>query len=101
MPRAPSVGWHAGARAWTSAVGEVGKNGRRKPVYFREIPYGPRNSANHRRAQDALKAFLDARDSRRERGATSRSTSAPRRTCSGSRPGSTAAWPGRSRSADT
>jgi integrase len=62
MPRSPSIRWHEGAKAWCSAVGEIGENGRRKPVYFRSIPYGADNSKNHRAAQDALKEFLDARD---------------------------------------
>jgi integrase len=68
MPRTPQASWHKGAKAWCSAVGDLGENGRRKPVYFREIPYGSKNSTAYRKAQEALRAFLDARDARSVRG---------------------------------
>ena len=60
--RVPAATWHEGAKCWTSAVGE---NGRRKPVYFWEIPYGPKGSPSYRKAQDELRKYLDARDARK------------------------------------
>ena len=68
MPRPPSASWHKGANCWSSAVGDVGENGRRKPIYFREIPFGAKGSPNYRKAQDELRKYLDARDARKQRG---------------------------------
>ena len=66
MPRKADIYWHGKNKAWVSAIGEVGANGRRRPVYFRDIPYGPDGGANHRKAKAALAAFLAARDARRK-----------------------------------
>lgn len=67
MPRKNNVRWHDGSKAWVSAAGEISpKSGRRKPVYFRDIPYGPDGSPNHRKARAAMDAYLAARDARRD-----------------------------------
>ena len=65
MARRAEVRWHEGNKAWRSDVGEVGPNGRRRPVYFRDIPFGPKGSPNYRKAQAALDAFLRDRDARK------------------------------------
>jgi integrase len=59
MPHRPKIRWHAPANAWRSDVGPYGKNGRRTPVYFREIP---NTSAGRRKADAALEDYLRARD---------------------------------------
>lgn len=67
MPRNYKIRWHPGNKAWTSACGELGKDGKsRKPVYFREIPYGPEGSVNHRKAKAALEEHLRLRDAKVE-----------------------------------
>ena len=59
----PSVAsWHEGAKCWSSAIGEIGENGRRRPVYFRDIPFGAKGNANHRKAQDEFRKYPEARD---------------------------------------
>ena len=62
MARVAGVRWHAGAKAWMSSVGETGSDGRRKPVYFYNIPPGPKGSTNYRKAKAALDAYLAQRD---------------------------------------
>ncbi len=64
MSRSPSFRWNNSAKRWNSDVGE---NGRRKPVYIRETPYGAKGNSNFRKAQDELKKYLGARDARKQR----------------------------------
>src|SRR4051812_35700519 len=61
MARHAVARWHERSRSWVSAVGELGKNGRRKPVYFRDLAYGPPKSPAWRAAQRALEAYLESR----------------------------------------
>lgn len=77
MPRPVKVHWDKKVRAWRSDVGAVGKNGRRKTVYFREARTGdgatrPLGRSDRLLAEDALRAYL----AERERRETTPSTSA-------------------------
>lgn len=59
--RKPVVRWDDRARAWRSDVGPHGSNGRRRAVYFREIPETPKGE---RQAAQALAEYLAERDRR-------------------------------------
>lgn len=62
MAKQPKPFWHKTNQCWCSCIGDVSeKTGRRKPVYFREIPYGPKGSPNFRKVQAAIDEHIASR----------------------------------------